>query len=166
MLQAIRARREDEGFTLIELMVVVLIIAILIAIAIPSFLGARTRAEERGAQANARTALVAAKTVLADTGNYGAIGNSSTGAALMEAEEPSLTWVSGAVDGVTAGNPDPTEVGFLTTATSFTAVAKSSGGTCFYIKDTTTAGTQYAEGAATSTGNCSPGDTVTYGAKW
>ena len=43
-------RRDEEGFTLIELMVVVLIIAILIAIAIPTFLGARPRAQDRAAQ--------------------------------------------------------------------------------------------------------------------
>ncbi|MHB8512537.1 MAG: prepilin-type N-terminal cleavage/methylation domain-containing protein, partial [Actinomycetota bacterium] len=40
-------RSEESGFTLIELMVVVLIIAILIAIAIPTFLGARQRAQNR-----------------------------------------------------------------------------------------------------------------------
>lgn len=49
----------QEGFTLIELMVVVLIIAILIAIAIPTFLGARERAQDRAAQSTLRNALTA-----------------------------------------------------------------------------------------------------------
>jgi prepilin-type N-terminal cleavage/methylation domain-containing protein len=52
---------KDEGFTLVELMVVVLIIAILIAIAIPTFLGARQRAQDRAAQSNLRNALTAEK---------------------------------------------------------------------------------------------------------
>ncbi|MGZ4792162.1 MAG: prepilin-type N-terminal cleavage/methylation domain-containing protein, partial [Ilumatobacteraceae bacterium] len=49
-------RREDKGFTLIELMVVVLIIAILLAIAIPTFLGAQNKAKDRSAQSSARNA--------------------------------------------------------------------------------------------------------------
>ena len=61
-----RLHDEDEGFTLIELMVVVLIIAILIAIAIPTFLGAQDRARDRGAQSDLRNALTAAKTIATD----------------------------------------------------------------------------------------------------
>ncbi len=68
MLQILRGRlrREEEGFTLIELMVVVLIIAILLAIAIPTFLGAQDRARDRGAQSDLRNALTAAKTIATD----------------------------------------------------------------------------------------------------
>ena len=65
MLQKLMERRRkgnEEGFTLIELMVVVLIIAILMAIAIPTFLGARSKAQDRAAQSNIRNALTAEKT--------------------------------------------------------------------------------------------------------
>jgi len=68
MLEMLRRKmdKDEQGFTLIELMVVVLIIAILIAIAIPTFLGAQNRARDRGAQSNLRNALTAAKTVATD----------------------------------------------------------------------------------------------------
>src|SRR5581483_666826 len=55
---------------LIELMVVVLIIAILLAIAIPTFLGARTKAQDRAAQSDLRNALTAEKTFYVDGQAY------------------------------------------------------------------------------------------------
>src|SRR3954453_19946719 len=61
-----RGDGSDDGFTLIELMVVVLIIAILIAIAIPKFLGAQDRARDRGAQSDLRNSITAAKTIATD----------------------------------------------------------------------------------------------------
>src|ERR1700751_1259816 len=65
-----RLNNDDNGFTLIELMVVVLIIAILIAIAIPTFLGARQRAQDKQAQSNIRNALTTEKTYYVDNQAY------------------------------------------------------------------------------------------------
>ncbi len=93
MLMAIRERlergREDEGFTLIELMVVVLIIAILIAIAIPTFLGARKRAQDKQAQSNIRIALGTEETVYTDNQEYTNV------VATLQVEEGSLVWKTG-----------------------------------------------------------------------
>ena len=110
MFIAIRERlergREEGGFTLIELMVVVLIIAILIAIAIPTFLGARRRAQDKQAQSNLRNALTAEKAFYVDNQAYAA-DDDATELAALQGIESALTWdsVTAATRGVDVVSP-------------------------------------------------------------
>ena len=65
-----RVAQEESGFTLIELLIVLVIIGILLAIAVPSYLGFKDRANKTAAQANVRSAIPAVETFYADNNTY------------------------------------------------------------------------------------------------
>src|ERR671922_1904377 len=127
MLKTLRTRmQDDKGFTLIELMVVVLIIAILIAIAIPTFLGMRRRAQDRAAQSDLRNGYTAAKAYFTDGETY----DGFTAAVALESE-PSLAFVDG------APTVDTREVGIDdgTAGTTVRLLRFSQSGTAFCIQE-------------------------------
>ena len=62
--------KEQSGFTLIELLVVLVIIGVLLAIAVPSYLGFKKRAEKSAAQSNVRAAVPSVEAYYSDNGDY------------------------------------------------------------------------------------------------
>lgn len=92
-------RNNDHGFTLIELMIVVLIVAILIAIAIPTFLGQRKSAEDAAAKSGLRNALTTEKAYFSGAETFTADLD------VLSAIEPSLFNVTGASPAVNTFDP-------------------------------------------------------------
>lgn len=169
------AEAADAGFTLIELMVVLLIIAILLAIAIPTFLGVTGSANDRAAQSNLTNALTELKALYQNGQTYcptTATCQSSltplplTGAGSVQSSAPEFTWSNGTTN-VTAGNKismQPVDVaGAQDGAGVIIAAMSKNNSTCWFavdlettpvaaFTDTTGSGQFIAGSALTSTG--------------
>jgi type IV pilus assembly protein PilA len=122
----------EAGFTLIELMVVLLIIAILLAIAIPTFLGVTSSANDRAAQSNLTNGLTEAAAQYQNAGQT-YLGISSA----LSSSAPEYTWNASAT-GCSTGTPNCISVSSFDIATNndqqglvIAAMAKT--GTCWYV---------------------------------
>ena len=162
----------EAGFTLIELMVVLLIIAILLAIAIPTFLGVTNSATDRAAQANLTNALTEGKTLYEVNGAYAANTVAYT-SGNFTSQAPELQW--------NVGTACPTSIGNCVSAVVFNAGSASDSeglslavdstktNTCWYVFDLETtpgapitggsssfpgAGVFYAKSASIPSGGC------------
>ena len=148
----------EDGFTLVELMVVVLILGILLAMTSSTFFDVRNLAQNRSAQAHARNGLVVERTYFSDRAKYTDVVVDLT------ATEPSLTYVTttGAlttgsivyVKKYSVANPDDTVV----------VGSRSAAGKCYWLRDSsaTPPGTQF----LSNTSCAAPDNTTVMFAGW
>jgi type II secretory pathway pseudopilin PulG len=141
-IEASHGRLGGEGLvttsrilSIVHLVGALVMVPLLLAIAIPTFLGARERAQDRAVQSNLRNALVAEKTRVVDTGAW------TDDPSALRVLEPSLQFVPG--ERPSSGSASTITV--LVDGPTLGLGARSESGTCFYLVDRLPASTSGGE---------------------
>jgi type IV pilus assembly protein PilA len=127
------SRQTENGFTMIELLMVVTIIGILLAIAVPIFLGARGGANDRAAQTLVRNLLVSARAAAID----------GPDPAKIQAGEPALRVVAADVEASARRSEVSVLVGSLAGETYVILASRSTSGRCFALLEPEGGPTRY-----------------------
>jgi type IV pilus assembly protein PilA len=120
-------QRAENGFSLVELMMVVLIIVVLMAIAVPTFMSARDTARDRAVGQNVRNALTAVRAAGSDTGGYKEMVHAD-----LPINEPQLQWMTGDTPSI---SPISMSVTIDNANQVVTIAALHETGDCFLIRD-------------------------------
>jgi len=126
-----RWRTEQEGFTLVELLVVVLIIGILASIAIPAFLGQKRKAQDAAAKSLLRSGAIAAESYYADNQTF--LGMVPV---LLTDQEQNITWQDPASPGWVQADAGKSQVDVEVIGNGYVLSSTSKAGTTFsYLRD-------------------------------
>jgi type IV pilus assembly protein PilA len=126
----------ESGFTLIELMVVLLIMAILLSVAIPTFLGVSSTAYDSAAQSNLSNALTEIKAIYENGQSY---NTQATPGATLNSSAPDFTWSHAAACSLASGtncvSEYPVDVVSAADGAGVILATLSKTGICWYVVD-------------------------------
>jgi prepilin-type N-terminal cleavage/methylation domain-containing protein len=150
--------RNQAGFTLVELMIVLLIVAILVGIVLPTYLGARERAHDAAAKASARLGYTAGRAIFSSERTYAAAT-----IAELSAFDDSVVWVDESTP-----STDSTTVSRDITGDVLVLAVYSKSQTCFFLRDEPPVSTTYGTISVAAPADCYAANAgaVPFGPSW